>query len=421
MVNFVSLPPPILNTFERKFQDLFPKKMFVCFLIYVSALFLEFKRANIATIDEKNVSSRYQNLQYFITESNSWDAKELNNCRIQILQKNRTTKTTKNGVMVIDDTACAKKWSYKTDGVRPQYSGSEDAIIRCNVVVCSSYADTVKRYPLHLQPYRPSDEFPDGENNTRFKSKIYLARKLIYDALVNGISFSHIVLDTWYFASELVNFIDNKNLLWISEADANRQISYHGKWVRADELVKLIPSTKFNKKVTLLNTKGEERSSLVYNFITKIKNIPGKVNVCVAIGKWDANDPKGVHIFVTNDLKIDAKQIVKKYSLRWGIEWMFRDLKENVGFDHYQVRTMRGITRHWYLCFLAYTFLIWIKLNGYCQRTVDFKPNTMGGQILLFRNLNSLACQHWITHNPFHFQTYLRTRGLHPLERPAIF
>lgn len=421
MVNFVSLPPPILTTFEKKFQDLFPKKMFVCFLIYGSALFLEFKRANIATIDEKNVSSRYQNLQYFITESNSWDAKELNNRRIKILQKNRTTKTTHNGVLVIDDTACSKKWAYNTDGVRPQYSGSEAAVIRCNVVVCSSYADSLKRYPLHLQPYRPADEFPDGEDDPRFKSKIYLARRLIYDALVTGINFSHIVLDAWYFATDLVMFIANKDLFWISEADANRQISYSGKWVRADELVKLIPSTKFNKKVTLLNTKGEERSFFIHNFITKIKNIPGKVNVCVAIGKWDANDPKGVHIFVTNDLKIDARQMVKKYSLRWGIEWMFRDLKENVGFDHYQVRTMRGITRHWYLCFLAYTFLIWIKLNGYCQRAVDFKPNTMGGQILLFRNLNSLACQHWITHNPFQFQRYLRTRGLHPLERPAIF
>jgi SRSO17 transposase len=421
MVNFVSLPPPIFNTFIRKFQDLFPEKMFPCFSIYISGLFMEFKRTNIATIDEKNVYSHYQNLQYFITESNSWNAKQINTERIQILQKNRTTKSTKNGVLVIDDTACSKKWSYKTDGVRPQYSGSENAIIRCNVVVCSSYADSIKRYPLNLEPYRPSDEFSNGENDPGFKSKIYLARKLILDALLNGINFSHIVLDSWYFAVDLVKYIANKGLFWISEADVNRQISYRGKWVRADELVKLIPSTKFNKKVTLSNTKGEERSFLVYSFITKVKDIPGNVNVCVAIGKWDANDPKGVHVFVTNDLKLNAKEIAKKYSLRWGIEWMFRDLKENVGFDHYQVRTMRGITRHWYLCFLAFTFLMWIKLNGYCQRTVDFKPKTMGGQILLYRNLNSLACQDWIAHNPFYFQKYLRTRGFHPLERPEIF
>lgn len=421
MINFVSIPPSIFITFKDKFQCFFPKKMFICFSIYLSGLFMEFKRTNIATIDEKNVSSRYQNLQYFITESDSWNAKKLNNHRIQILQKNRTTKTTKNGVMVIDDTACSKKWSYKTDGVRPQHSGSEDAIIRCNVVVCSSYADPVKRYPINLQPYRPSDEFIDGKYDPKFKTKIQLAKKLIKDALIKNISFSHIVMDTWYFAADMVKFIDNKGLLWISEAEVNRLISCRGKWVRADELVKLIPSIKFNQKVTLLNTKGEERSFLVHNFITKVKDIPGKVNVCVAIGKWDANDPKDVHIFVTNDLKLNAKGIAKKYSLRWGIEWMFRDLKENVGFDHYQVRTMRGITRHWYLCFLAYSFLIWIKLNGYCQRTVDFKPKTMGGQLLLYRSLNSLSCQYWIIHNSILFKTYLRTRGFHPLKRPVIF
>ena len=421
MINFVSNPPLIFNTFKKKFQCLFPKKMFICFSIYLSGLFMEFKRTNIATIDEKTVYNRYQNLQYFITESNSWDAEEINDKRIQILQKNRTTKTTKNGVMVIDDTACAKKWAFKTDGVRPQHSGAEGTIIRCNVVVCSSYADPVKRYPINLQPYRPSDEFLDGEYDPRFKTKIELAKKLINDALIKNISFSHIVMDSWYFATSLVKFIANKDLFWISEADVNRRISYRGKWVRADELVKLIPSTKFNKKVTLLNTKGEEKSFLVHSFITKVKDIPGKVNVCVAIGNWGAYDPKDIHIFVTNDLKLSAKGIAKKYSLRWGIEWMFRDLKENVGFDHYQVRTMRGITRHWYLCFLAYSFLIWTKLNGYCQRTVDFKPKTMGGQLLLYRNLNSLACQHWIAHNLFHFKRYLRTRGFHPLERPVIF
>ena len=421
-MNFVSITPSIFNTFKKKFQYLFPKKkMFVSFSNYLAGLFMEFKRTNIATIDEKNVSSRYQNLQYFITESNSWDGKEVNDERIEILEKNRTTKSTENGVLVIDDTACSKKWAFKTDGVRPQHSGSEDAVIRCNVLVCSSYADPVKRWPINLEPYRPSDEFADGKDDPGFKSKIQLAKRLIQDALAKGISFSHIVIDNWYFAVELVKFIANKGLFWISEAEADRRISYRGKWTRADELAKLIPSTKFNKKVTLTNTKGEETSFFVYSFITKVKGIPGKVNVCVAIGKWHLNDPKDAHVFVTNDLKIGAKEIVKKYSLRWGTEWMFRDLKENVGFDHYQVRTMRGITRHWYLCFLAYTFLIWIKLNAYCQRAVDFKPATMGGQLLLYRSLNSLACQHWIAHNQFHFQKYLRTRGFHPLQRPAIF
>jgi len=92
MINFVSVPPSIFNTFSKKFQYLFPKKMFISFCIYLAGLFMEFKRANISTLDEKNVASRYQNLQYFITESNSWDGKEVNDERIEILQKNRTTK-----------------------------------------------------------------------------------------------------------------------------------------------------------------------------------------------------------------------------------------------------------------------------------------------------------------------------------------
>ena len=143
MVNFVSTPPKILTNFFNKFQDIFSKPTFLSFSVYVSSLFLELKRTNIQTIASRNFSTNYENLQYFISEA-KWDEEKLNNHRMQILQSNRTTKTCKKGVLVIDDTGC-KKWGFKTEGAQVQHYGTEDIFTNCNVVVASAYCDNKKQ------------------------------------------------------------------------------------------------------------------------------------------------------------------------------------------------------------------------------------------------------------------------------------
>jgi hypothetical protein len=235
-----------------------------------------------------------------------------------------------------------------------------------------------------------------------------LAKELIQDAWEKNLEFSDIVFDNWYLANGLVNFISAERKTWISEAAVDRLISYRGKWTRADELVKLIPSIKFNRRVTVFNLKQKNRSFLIHGFVSRLKGIKGKVLVVVTIGKWDKKDPKNVHIFVTNHLSLSPGAVVKKYALRWGIERMFRDLKENVAFDHYQVRKITGITRHWHLAALAYTFLIWLKLTGsFTKHFPSEEMKTMGDCLIAFRRINSVSCYQWMEKNQCAFFEYL--------------
>ncbi len=57
--------------------------------------------------------------------------------------------------------------------------------------------------------------------------------ELVDDALEKRLLFSDVVFDNWYFANSFISFLEERNLCWITEADSDRQISYHGKWVRA--------------------------------------------------------------------------------------------------------------------------------------------------------------------------------------------
>ena len=102
MVNLTTIPPKLLKNFLNKFNDQFTKPAFLSFCIYINGLFLKHKRASIFTIASETIDSNYENLQYFISEA-KWNPEEVNDCRIEILQKNRTTKSTSKGALVLDD------------------------------------------------------------------------------------------------------------------------------------------------------------------------------------------------------------------------------------------------------------------------------------------------------------------------------
>lgn len=423
MVNFLFKNPPVLENFLNRFQEFFSKPAFASFSSYFWGLFLELKRTNIQTIAFKNPYAHYENMQYFLSEA-KWDKEQLNNCRIKLLQSNRTTRTLPSGVLVIDDTSC-KKWGIKTEGAKLQYSSTEDRLLNCNVVVVSAYADRVKRYPLNLKPYIPEEDLSlpitddsfyskDGslihnEEKREFKSKIDQAKELVDDAIQKRLEFSDVVFDSWYFANHFVKYLDEKGCSWITEADGARLISFRHKWRRANELLKLIPITKF-RRVTVSTVDGKEKPFYIYSFRTRIKRIPRSLLVVVSIGQWSKDDPKDVHIYVTNHLALNGQEVVQRYAMRWSIECIFRDLKENVAFDHYQVRTIEAITRHWHLATLAYTFLLWCRFNGIFSKIFRQNPKTIGEQLELFRRIHSIHQVDWIKQNYELYQKFLENQ-----------
>lgn len=55
---------------------------------------------------------------------------------------------------------------------------------------------------------------------------------------------------------------------------------------------------------------------------------------------------------------ITLEELVRKAKLRWRIERDYQDLKQEVGFGHYEGRGWRGFHHHTTLCIAAYAFLV---------------------------------------------------------------
>ena len=74
----------------------------------------------------------------------------------------------------------------------------------------------------------------------------------------------------------------------------------------------------------------------------------------------------------TSDLQLPVADVITHHRNRWQIETTFRDVKQNFGFDTYQLRNREGLNRHVQLNFVAasLTQLCWIN------NTTDTTSNT---------------------------------------------
>lgn len=363
----------VINNFLYYFKPIFSKKQFITFCFFIYAMFKQYRRLSLFSMTQAT-SISYQRFQYFVCDS-KWSIDDLNKQRIKLFHRQRTTASSSDGCVVIDDTASPKPYSKHTEGAKYQYCAPLKREEVCNVVVASVFSSQTKSFPINLKFYKPEQEFVNGKADPRFKSKLDLAKELIEDALDKMIEFKYLLLDAWYGnCSGLLEFIaEIKDLLFISELKDTRKVQFFNplerkhSFIRVDELVKLIKRiypTKL-KPLTIQDAQDNSHTVWTYSFKSKLNKCSVPVKVVVMFGKWNKNDSQPVHVFVTNATSLSYKSVISTYRLRWGIERIFQELKDVFCFDQYQLRFKPQIEKFWFLCITAWSLVYFLKQNNY--------------------------------------------------------
>lgn len=372
------------------------------FTLVIYALFKDYKRNSLDAM-ARATHTDYQKFQYFFSDS-KWDIQAIKRTRLEIIQKQRTTAPTKDGLLAIDDTGCPKPFAKKTEGAKLQYCGPLKRKEVCNVGVGAAFVSESKHFPIDIIPYLPASEFPRGKNNSQFKDKIQIAIEL-FDLYAESFALSGIVFDSWYATTRILTHVHKKTKIFYSEIKSNRNIfmRHPGKkkkcLVKPDELVTLIKK-HYRDKIKFVKFKtpdGSEVSHKTYSFEAKLNACDVPLQLVVILGKWNKDDDNHYHILITNDLRASAKMVITNYLLRWGIEHCFKELKDTFYLDHYQVRHINKIERYWNLCLVAWTLTYWIKQNAYLTKILETKPTTFNGikqainAMLEFASTNALS------------------------------
>ena len=356
--------PFVVKSHLDKFHELFSRPQLSHFAQYLTGLIV-CERSNIKQINDSFIGHRqYSNKDRFMTEV-SWPEEQVDLRRLELLKNYIGPLNPDKGILAIDDTLLEKSGKHIAE-VSKLYDHADKRFILGHNLVTSQYVTPRGCFPIGFRLYLKRDK-----NDSAFKTKIQLAQELIEQAVGLDLRFKTVVFDAWFLAKELVKFIESKGLNWVGAAKSNRIILYRGGWISIEE---------FHRTLTTADYKIMEIDGETCWYFTKVVTMSklGKVRLLILHQKQDLSDtPK---YLAANQLGWEARRILRVYKSRWSIETFYRDSKQNLGLEDYEMRNLVGIKRHWYLVFLSYTLLTLSSLDRSLRKWVHANASTIGAK-----------------------------------------
>jgi SRSO17 transposase len=358
---------------------------------YLEGLFNDSERKSMQAMHGHLSDPRnYQALQHFITDS-PWDA-------AAVWTQLRAQLPVRRGVLAIDDTGLPKQGRHSV-GVKRQYCGALGKIGNCQVAVSSVLIDAGRPWPLAIDLYLPAEWLTDADRRTAagipaavaFREKWRIALAQIRVAVKAGFVIDGVVADADYgstaaFRTQLERLglrygvaIRGAVTLWTAEAQAA-----HAAAVLADA----IPADQWQPVTWGQGTKGPLTGHFLSLRVRPTRARGERWLLCEQAP--DGTDRK--YYLLNLDADATLHDLVTIARSRWPIEQQYRELKEDLGFDHFEGRRYRGWTHHAVLVAAAYTFLQTERI-----RTPDLEAPTLPTVRLWVREIFGLL---YVIHTP---------------------
>jgi hypothetical protein len=315
-----------------------------------------------------------QQLQFFLSES-TWEADAVNAHRLELVCADPATTPHAAGVLVIDDSG-DRKAGTKTAHVARQYLGSLGKIDTGIVAVTSLWADERVYYPLHVRPYTPAERLPKGKADPAFRTKPQLAVELVDAALEAGVPFRALVADCFYgenatFEAALedaalpyVLALKPSSGIWApAEAvhtpeEAARELRWNGPegpgdWTPVVRRFRDGHEETWWAAELAFGPYGPDRPRRAVVATTDPATLP-------PLATWylvtNLPRPGAPHADEAPFAPADLADVVRLYGLRNWVEQGYKQLKQELGWADFMVRSDRAIRRHWQLVFCAFSF-----------------------------------------------------------------
>ena len=381
-----SAPGP-LEDYAAHFDDLFSKRaQREGFRRYLEGLLLAEERNNTLTAlanTEPVVGAQRkeaQSLQWFLTES-TWDPEEINRRRVELILEDSQTAPQKSGALVIDETG-DRKDGKATAHVGKQYLGGIGKVDNGVVSVSSLYADERLYYPLEVEPYTPEHHFEGRKKDPLFRTKPQIAWELVEQALKMELPFRAVVADSLYgentdFCETLleanipfVMALGPSHAWWappeqvgnVWEAALVSTVSswsgpeQPGDWVGLERSFRDGRVEQWWALEAEGGPYGPERSERLVVVTTDPATLPER-STSYLVTNLPA--PGCERAQKSQHSVADLAEVARLYALRSWIEQSYKQVKNSLGWAHYQVRKDLSIRRHWQLVCCAFSFCWW--------------------------------------------------------------
>jgi SRSO17 transposase len=363
--------------------------------LYVAGLIGPGERKSLQPMAARVAPADYDQLHHFVAVG-PWDEAPL---EAELLAQANRLVGGPDAILVIDDTALLKKGTHSV-GVASQYAGVVGKQANCQSLVSLTLAKGEVPVPLVLRLFLPDTWIKDPERLQHAgvpeafwveRSKPEIALEELKRLLQAGVSFGAVLADAGYgISAPFRQALSGLGLLWAVGIPRIQKV-YPSE-------VKLVPPpvTRGGPRKTLIPDQEAIAAEAMlaknsWKRITWRRGTKGPlrakfaaVRVRVADGPavrlqgrtgqhlpgeevWLVGEHRtsGERKYYLSNLPPDTalKQLASLIKARWVCEQAHQQLKEELGLDHFEGRSWRGLHRHALLTLIAYLFLQHLRLR----------------------------------------------------------
>lgn len=366
--------------------------------LYVRGLLLDGARKSIEPMAERLPGADVQALRQFVNQSPwAWVPVQ------EALTIQMIDRLLPEAVLILDETSFPKQGTHSV-GVARQYCGALGKTANCQVAVSLHLGTDTGCVPLVWKLYLPEAWTDDPARRVEagipptisYRTKTELALDALDAGLARGVGRRVVLADSAYgnsfeFRAALTARdlpycvqVEPTTKAWTAPPAPSTPPPYHGRGrprrrpPRAElpvpqdlaTLAHALPATAWHQVTWRPGSKGPLRSRfarlpvwLAHRWTTTRTVPTAAVELLV---EWPREAPAPTKYWLA-ELRGEAaglRRLVRLAKGRWRIELDYRELKEEVGLDHFEGRSWTGWHHHVTLATLAYAFLVLETLRG---------------------------------------------------------
>jgi SRSO17 transposase len=322
---------------------------------YLDGLFNDSERKSMQAMHGRLSEPRqYQALQHFMTHS-PWDA-------ARVWQHLRTVVPVRAGILAIDDTGFPKQGTQSV-GVQRQYCGALGKIGNCQVAVSSALIADGRTWPLAFDLYLPASWTDDAGRRAatgipptvRFREKWRIALAQVRAVLKAGFALTGVVVDADYGSNAAFRAgLERLGLAYgvAIRGEATFTLAEVPGTHAASALAASAPDHAWASITWGTGTGGPLTARFVALRVRPAKGRGERWLLC----ERSAIDERKYYLLhlPPHTPLVDLVALARS---RWPIEQQYRELKDDLGLDHFEGRGYQGWAHHVVLTAVAFSFL----------------------------------------------------------------
>jgi len=334
---------------------------------YLTGLFNDSERKSMQAMHGRlSDPGSYQALQHFITDS-PWDAS-------RVWARVRALVPVRSGVLAVDDTGFPKQGRYSV-GVKRQYCGALGKIGNCQVAVSTVLLAAGLTWPLSFELYLPREWVEEPQrraagrlpDSVRFREKWRMALGHVRQVLKAGFQVTAVVADADYGCTAAFRRgLEQLGLrygvairwslaMWCPGARRTRT---------AAEIAAHLAEADWHRITWAAGTKRPLAARFAAVRVRPAKTRGDRWLLC----ERSMADDERKYYLLNLEATASLRELVTLVRSRWPIEQQYRELKDELGIDHFEGRSYRGWAHHTVLTAVAFTFLQLERLRAQDER-----------------------------------------------------